>query len=191
MTEGEPDSGCARAAPANRRLRDGRPRHWQQRRPADGAAGLRRPPHRAVRRRAGQDARRRRSRHPAGRCRCGGAGGHSQRRRAGPARRRRRGRGIGGATCAGQPQPRPDLDDRSRLPRHDHAAGHPPRGTGGSRLVHRVHALPARDFAGSAGSPDQLPDPRVGPHRSVDRRRVVAGRTHCRRRGHVAVSTSQ
>ena len=41
-------------------------------------------------------------------------------------------------------------DDRPRLPRHGHAAGHPAQRAREPGLVHRVHAVPAGDLPGPA-----------------------------------------
>src|SRR3954468_4477593 len=48
--------------------------------------------------------------------------------------------------------------DRPRIPRHDHAPGHSTQRAGKSCVVHRVHAIPARDQSGSSRSVAQLPD---------------------------------
>ena len=126
----------------------------------DGA--VRRPPHRNGCRSPARDARRARlrhastrswrrrcrhpsmsaadvdDRHPAGRDRARGA------RRAARARRRRtRVRA---------------LDDRPRLLRHDHAGGDPAQRAREPELVHRLHAVPARDLAGPPRGAHQLPD---------------------------------
>ena len=57
-----------------------------------------------------------------------------------------------------------------------HAARHPAQHPGESRLVHRVHAVPGGDLAGTAGGAAQLPDDGGRPDRPADRERVAAGR---------------
>ena len=54
--------------------------------------------------------------------------------------------------------------------RHVHAAGDPAQRAREPGLVHRVHAVPARDLAGPARGAAQLPDDGRGPHRHGDRR---------------------
>ena len=54
-------------------------------------------------------------------------------------------------------------------------------------MVHRVHALPARDLAGPPRSADQFPDDGLRPDRHGDRQRVDARRGDRRRRGDDAV----
>ena len=82
-----------------------------------------------------------------------------------------------------EPEPAADADDRPGLPRHHHAVGDPPQRAGDPGLVHRLHAVPARDQPGPAGGPAQLPDHGLRPDRAADRRRQPAGRGHGRRRG--------
>ena len=72
-----------------------------------------------------------------------------------------------------------------RLP---HADGHPAQSAGKPGVVHGLHALPARDFAGPPGSPAQLPDHGQRSDGHGDRQRVAARRGHGRGRGHDAVS---
>ena len=93
------------------------------------------------------------------------------------ARRRR------GAARPGSSQPGDDVDDRARLLRHDHPGGHPAQRPGEPRLVHRLHALPARDLPGPARGAAQLPDRRQRPHRPDHVRGVAARRGDRRRRG--------
>ena len=62
-------------------------------------------------------------------------------------------------------------------------AGHPAQRAGEPGLVHRVHAVPARDQPGPARGAAQLPDDGRGPHRAAGRRRVDARRGHRGRRG--------
>ena len=50
-------------------------------------------------------------------------------------------------------------------------------------LVHRLHAVPARDLPGPARGAAQLPDRGGRPHRPAHRERLAAGRGHRRRRG--------
>jgi hypothetical protein len=57
----------------------------------------------------------------------------------------------------------------------------PPRKPG---LVHRLHALPGRNFPGPPGSAAEFPDPDQRPHRPADRQRFAARRSHRRRRSH-------
>ena len=52
----------------------------------------------------------------------------------------------------------------------DHPAGDPAQRPGEPRLVHRVHAVPARDQPGPARGAAQLPDDGRGPHRAAGRR---------------------
>ena len=77
--------------------------------------------------------------------------------------------------------------DRARLPRHVHAAGDPAQRDGEPRLVHGVHAVPARDLPGAARGAAQLPDDGLRPHRDGGRQRVDARRGHCGGRGDDAV----
>ena len=139
---------------------------------------LRRPPHRPARRRCRHHAgagRPRLARRPDGR-------GRAERHpvgRPGPAAR-----GVG-AGCRGRAahprgrQPACRAHDRPGLPRHHHPAGDPAQRARGPELVHRLHALPARDLPGSARGPAQLPDRRRRPGRPADGQRVVARRGHC------------
>ena len=139
--------------------------------------GVRGPPHRA-RRRAEVDAMlatlgigvARRAGRP------GGARGHPRPHAARPARRAHRGRGAGVARGPGRPQPGDDLAHRPGLLGHDHAAGDPAQHPREPGLVHRVHAVPARDLAGPARGAPQLPDHGERPHRDGPRQRVAARR---------------
>ncbi len=74
--------------------------------------------------------------------------------------------------------------DRPRLPRHDHPARHLAQRAREPGLVHRVHAVPARDQPGPARSAPQLPDDGERAHRDGSRQRVAARRGHRRGRGH-------
>ena len=67
-----------------------------------------------------------------------------------------------------------------------HPARHPPQRAGEPGLVHRVHAVPARDQPGPAGGAADVPDRGRRPHRPPGRRRVPARRGHRRGRGHDA-----
>ena len=62
-----------------------------------------------------------------------------------------RARGGRRAARARRPQPVADVDDRPGLLRHGHAAGDPAQRAREPGLVHRLHAVPARDLA-RAGS---------------------------------------
>ena len=66
---------------------------------------------------------------------------------------------------------------------HDHAAGDPAQRARGPDLVHRLHAVPARDLPGPARGAAQLPDRDRRPDRPADRQRLAARRGHRRRRG--------
>ena len=72
---------------------------------------------------------------------------------------------------------------RPGLPRHAHARRHPAQHPREPGLVHRLHALPGRDLAGSHGGAGQLPDHGLRPDRHGHGQRQHAGRSHCRRRG--------
>ena len=98
-----------------------------------------------------------------------------------------RGRGARRAARAGRPQRGAGPDDRPRLLRHLHPAGHPAQRHGEPRLVHGLHAVPAGDLAGPPGGAAQLPDHGRRPHRAAHLRGVPAGREHRRRRGDGAV----
>ena len=87
------------------------------------------------------------------------------------------------AAPAGCRQPPGRGDDRSRLPRHGDPGGDPAQRARGPELVHRLHAVPARDLAGPARGAAQLPDRDRRPHRAADRQRQPAGRGHGGRRG--------
>ncbi len=84
---------------------------------------------------------------------------------------------------------RAPIDDRSRLLRHDHARRDQAERAREPQLVHRVHALPARDLAGSARGAAQLPDDGRRPDRTQHGERVDARRVDRRRRGNAARST--
>ena len=97
---------------------------------------------------------------------------------------RQRGRGAGRAAGAGRHQHRGGVDDRAGLLRHAHTAGAVAQHHGKPGLVHRLHAVSARDQSGSAGSAAEFPDHGHRPHRPRDRERVDARRGHRGRRGH-------
>ncbi|MCO5571870.1 hypothetical protein L7F22_025618 [Adiantum nelumboides] len=160
---------------------------------AGAGTPVRRAPHRAPPRRPGPDAggagRRlpRRARRPR-------AARHHPRRRTGrclAARAGRRDRDAGRAARAGRAQHRHRPDDRLRLPRHPHPVGDPPQRAGEPGLVHRLHAVPARDQPGPARGAADLPDHGVRPDRAPGRRRVPARRGHRRRRGDDAAAPGQ
>ena len=90
------------------------------------------------------------------------------------------------AARARPPQPRADVDDRPRLLRHAHAPGHAAQRAREPGLVHRLHAVPARDLAGPPGGAHQLPDDGLRPHRAAARERLAARRGDRRGRGHDA-----
>ena len=66
--------------------------------------------------------------------------------------------------------------DRPRLLGHDHAAGDPAQRAREPGLVHRLHAVPARDHPGPARGAAELPDDGGRPHRHGPRQRVAARR---------------
>ncbi len=147
------------------------------------AGPLRRTAHRAG---CGRDRRDARDAGPGlarGADRRGRAGGDPHAGRAGAprgaerARRARRDRG------AGRVERGPALVPRSRLLGLRHAAGAPAQHRREPGLVHAVHALPAGDQPGTPRGAPQLPDDGVGPHRSADRERVAARRSHGGSRG--------
>ena len=74
-------------------------------------------------------------------------------------------------------------DDRARLPRHRHAARRPAQRARGPLLVHRLHAVPARDQPGPARGAAELPDDGQRPDRAADLQRLAARRGHRGRRG--------
>ena len=98
--------------------------------------------------------------------------------------RRDRGGGARRTACAGVAEPRRAADDRPRLLRHPHAVGDRAQRAREPVLVHRLHAVPARDLAGAPRGAHQLPDDGDRPHRSHHGERVDARRVHRRRRGH-------
>ena len=73
---------------------------------------------------------------------------------------------------------------------HDtaHPGGHPSQRAREPRLVHRLHAVPARDQPGPARGAAGVPDPRRRPHRPARRGCQPARRAHRRGRGDVAGS---
>ena len=90
---------------------------------------------------------------------------------------------TGRARPPGRAQPGAHLADRDGLPRHRHAARHPAQRAGEPRLVHGLHALPARDLPGPARGAAQLPDDGRGPDRHGHRQRLDARRGDRRGRG--------
>ena len=54
-----------------------------------------------------------------------------------------------------------------------HPGGDPPQPAGESRLVHRLHAVPAGDLAGQARGAAELPDDGRRPHRAAGGRRLA------------------
>ena len=78
------------------------------------------------------------------------------------------------------------VDDRAGLLRHADPAGAAPQHPGEPRLVHGLHAVPARDQPGPARGAAELPDHGRGPDRPRGRQRVDARRGHRRGRGHDA-----
>ena len=98
---------------------------------------------------------------------------------AGAARSRRgaeRDRGARAYARARGAEPGLHLADRPGLLRHHPAGGDPAQHPGKSGLVHRLHALPAGDQPGPAGSAVQLPDHDLRPHRARRRQRLAARR---------------
>ncbi len=79
------------------------------------------------------------------------------------------------------------LVDRAGLLRHPHARGDPAQHPREPRLVHGLHAVPARDLAGPPGGAGEFPDDGLRPHRDADRQRLHARRGHGGGRGHDAV----
>ena len=64
-----------------------------------------------------------------------------------------------------RPQPGAHVAHRAGLLGHVHPAGDPAQRAREPRLVHRVHAVPTRDLAGTARGAPQLPDDGERPHR--------------------------
>ena len=95
------------------------------------------------------------------------------------------------AARARRPQRGVHLAHRHGLLRHDHAAGDPAQRAREPGLVHRVHAVPARDLAGPARGAPQLPDDGERPHRHGPRQRVAARRGDRGRRGDGDVPPAQ
>ncbi len=104
-------------------------------------------------------------------------------RAAGAARRSDRGRRAGRAARPRGTQPGAHLAHRHGLLRHRHAPGDPAQPPGEPRLVHRLHAVPARDQPGAARGPAQLPDDGERPHRHGSGQRLHARRGHRGGRG--------
>ena len=95
-----------------------------------------------------------------------------------------RGRGGRRAACPrGEEPPMVQMIGLGLL-RHVHTGGHPAPSPGEPRVVHRLHAVPARDQPGQARGTAQLPDHDRGPHRAPDGERVAARRGDGRGRGH-------
>ena len=132
-----------------------------------GPRHVRRPPHRRQRRRAGGDARRARVRRRSTR---------SIDAAVPAAIREHAPLALGGGVsepealarlrAAGRAQRGVHVAHRARLLRHDHAARDPAQRAREPGLVHRVHAVPARDLAGPARSARELPDDGHRPHRA-------------------------
>ena len=144
---------------------------------------VRRPPHRTVARRRRPHARRPGggvARRPA---RPGGPRLDPRRQAARGRRRADRARGDRPAALAGRPQPGLHLAHRAGLPRHPHPGRDPAQRAREPRLVHGLHALPARDQPGPARGAAQLPDDGVRPHRHGDHQRLHARRGHRGGRG--------
>ena len=83
---------------------------------------------------------------------------------------------LAGAARPRRPQQGAHLADRHRVLEHRHAAGHPAQRAREPGLVHRVHAVPARDLPGPARGAPELPDDGRRPHRHGARQRVAARR---------------
>ncbi len=146
------------------------------------AASLQRAAHRARRppgHRDAQDARREQPRGADGRRRAR----PDPFRRARAASRRHGARGGRRAARDRRAEQPARRDDRARLPRHDHPARRTTQRARGPVLVHRLHAVPARDQPGPARGAAQLPDDGRRPHRAVDLQRLAARRGHRGRRG--------
>ena len=80
---------------------------------------------------------------------------------------------------------------RAGLLRHAHAESDPAQRSRKSGLVHGVHAVSGGNFAGPAGSADQLSDDGVRPDRHGDRQLVAARRSDRRGRGDDACKTQR
>ena len=102
-------------------------------------------------------------------------------------RRADRGRGARAPAGDRREEPGAEVVHRPGLLRHAHAGRHPAQRPRESRLVHRVHAVPAGDLAGAARGARQFPDDGLRPDRHGDRQRVDARRGDRRRRGDDAV----
>ena len=123
---------------------------------------------------------------PRRRDRRGGSVGHPDAGAAEPAAGAVRGRGRRRAAGDRGQEPADGADDRHGLLRHLHAGRHPAAGAGEPGLVHRVHALPARDQPRTPRGAAELPDHGRGPHRAAHGERVAARRGHRGGRGHDA-----
>ena len=116
---------------------------------------------------------------------------HPRRRAARPARGRRRDGGPRGAARPRRPEHGARLAARHRLLEHRHAARHPAQRAREPGLVHRVHAVPARDLPGSPRGALELPDHGRRPDRHGPRQRVAARRVDGRRGGDGALPPPQ
>src|SRR5665647_534393 len=72
-----------------------------------------------------------------------------------------------------------------------HASADPAQRAGEPRLVHVVHAVPARDQPGPAGGAARFPDRDRRPDGAADRRRLPAGRGDRGHRGRAADAASR
>ncbi len=158
-----------------------------------GARGPRRvrpPPHRSRRGPAGRHAVDDRGGGPRRVARCRSPRLHPRRGAPGPAVRTDGAGGPHVPAGAGRPEPGGDLAHRHGVLRHLHAAGHPAQPAREPGLVHRLHALPARDQPGPARSAPELPDDGRRPHGHGPGQRLDAGRGDGGRREHDDVSTA-
>ena len=96
-------------------------------------------------------------------------------------------RGARAAAGDRREEPGAEVVHRPGLLRHAHAGRHPAQHPREPGVVHRVHAVPARDLAGTARGAGQFPDDGLRPDRHGDRQRVDARRGDRRRRGDDAV----
>ena len=170
-------ASCSRATPTpSRRACEERSRSPQQgrvRRPASrqrrgGAAADARDPQGRLARRAGAR---------------GGAGRHPAEGAACARRGDARAGGAGATERARHAQRGLAQLHRHGLPRHAHAGGDPAQRAREPRLVHRVHALPGRDLAGTPGGAAQFPADGDRPYRAAGGERIAPRRSHGRGRG--------